>query len=263
MNDEKCSVLALGATYNLLLQQWITGDLIHMIIICFLRNKKFTNDAVILEYSRFSGLFDEEDKDSMTNQLYKKVYGNLTSKVKKKKIITLFDKKIWLVPENVDDSHWVLRVICNPLSLFVKDDNNKFCLWSFDSQGNHKSKLESKAFWSFLHYVFFYENKSIKETMDGIKSTGMKKSLESNSCYTFLNNNPSPIKRYNISGLPEQKNTFDCGPFCILFAIRFIQCYIIEPKKRKDQLLAAPFNEKEFNAPLEIFNHEAEVLQFR
>ena len=90
--------------------------------------------------------------------------------------------------------------------------------------------------------------------MDDIKSTDMKNSLESNSCYTLLNNNPSPIKKYHIAGLPQQKNAFDCGPFCILFAIRFIQYYIIEPIKRNEQHLAAQFNEKEFTALLLIFN---------
>ena len=85
----------------------------------------------------------------------------------------------------------------------------------------------------------FHEHIEKTETMDGIKCEDMKKSLESKNCYTFLNKNPSPIKRYDNDRLSQQQNNFECGPFCILFAIDFFQCYIIELKRRNIQFLTA------------------------
>ena len=87
------------------------------------RSPAVSKNFVVIEYSRIVDLFSDEfikDK-TQPKDVFSSVYNRIAYKKslnkKKIRVLTLMDKKFWIISEHLNEDHWLIQIICNPISI--------------------------------------------------------------------------------------------------------------------------------------------------
>ena len=185
--EGKRPTIAIRDLITLLPCCWLNSDIIHMSLRLLTRSPSVAKKFVVLEYSRLVDLFNDSFKKDKTQpkEVFSTVYNRIAFKKdkmkKKKRVLTLLDKRFWLVAENLNTDHWLLQIICNPISLVQApiEDKPEFepKIITIDSQcKSKKTPLNNKSFWAWVIFVYFTETDALST------KTVMTKKMGCNVC---------------------------------------------------------------------------------